>query len=267
MPPPTVAAPPPGPPQDPLATPLPGSAMNLRNDVAYPRPDDLSYGMALRFRWVSIPSSMLGVFTKKNMPVTFKGTPAAYALEVFRRKANFDMGVAVGYQALMPDDGNWLGTGKKAADDTDFVQFRSFGIITMDIAFVWHSMFTDWIGMHYGAGIGAGFTHGKILRTSSFGCTDDNLGDLSKCAPRGITCTSNSCAGAEELLIKGEGKDVDTPENPHRFTENSVPAVIPIINAQIGLDFRVPSLRGWEAKIETGFYDAFFVGGGVGYTF
>jgi hypothetical protein len=26
-------------------------------------------------------------------------------------------------------------------------------------------------------------------------------------------------------------------------------------------------VRGWEAKIEGGFYNAFFLGGGVGYTF
>jgi hypothetical protein len=265
MPPPTAAAPPPGPPQDPLATPLPGSTMNLRNDVAYPRPDDLSYGVAMRFRWVSIPSSMLSVFTKKNVPLSFKGQPGAFALEVFRRKANFDVGLAVGHQSLSPDDGNWLGTGKKAADDTDFVQFRSFGIVTIDIAFVWHSMFTDWIGMHYGAGIGVGFTHGDILRTSSFGCTDDNLGDLTRCHPRNIPCNSTSCN--ETLLLMSERKGPDIPEDPHRFPENSVPGAIPIINAVVGLDFRVPSLRGWEAKIETGFYDAFFVGGGIAYTF
>jgi len=43
--------------------------------------------------------------------------------------------------------------------------------------------------------------------------------------------------------------------------------VVPILNAVLGVDFRVPTLRGWEARIEGGFYDAFFLGGGVGYTF
>jgi hypothetical protein len=33
------------------------------------------------------------------------------------------------------------------------------------------------------------------------------------------------------------------------------------------VDFRLPQVRGWEAKLETGFYDAFFVGAAVGYTF
>ena len=35
----------------------------------------------------------------------------------------------------------------------------------------------------------------------------------------------------------------------------------------IGIDFRLPQVRGWEAKIEGGFYNAFFLGGGVAYTF
>jgi hypothetical protein len=46
-----------------------------------------------------------------------------------------------------------------------------------------------------------------------------------------------------------------------------VPPAVPIFNVQLGLDFRVPTIRGWEARIEGGFYDAFFLGGGVGYTF
>jgi len=44
-------------------------------------------------------------------------------------------------------------------------------------------------------------------------------------------------------------------------------ALIPVVNVVVGVDFRVPSIRGWEATIEGGFYDAFFLGGSVGYTF
>ena len=59
----------------------------------------------------------------------------------------------------------------------------------------------------------------------------------------------------------------DNPTDPHRFADPNVPPVLPILNMVIGIDFRLPQLRGWEAKIEGGFYDAFFLGGGVGYTF
>ncbi len=46
-----------------------------------------------------------------------------------------------------------------------------------------------------------------------------------------------------------------------------MPPALPIVNVLIGVDFRLPHVRGWEAKLEGGFYDAFFLGGGVGYTF
>jgi hypothetical protein len=46
-----------------------------------------------------------------------------------------------------------------------------------------------------------------------------------------------------------------------------VPPAVPIFNVQLGVDFRVPKLRGWEARLEGGFYDAFYLGGGIGYTF
>ncbi|HXI57670.1 MAG TPA: hypothetical protein VNO55_16510 [Polyangia bacterium] len=265
MPPPTVATPMTEAPQDALPSPTAGSPTLVRNQNEYQRPSDLSYGAAMRFRWVTVPAFMLNVFTKKNVPLGFTAFPGAWAVEAFRRKGNFDVALALGYQSMSPPDGNWLGTGKDPALDTDFVQFRGLGFISVDVSFIWHTMFTDWIGMHYGAGIGVGFRHGKILRTSDSGCTDTNLGDLTKCHPSGVICTSDSCNEAQLVAQQGKGNDI--PGDPHRFSDPDVPPAIPIINAVVGVDFRVPSLRGWEAKIEGGFYDAFFLGGGIAYTF
>jgi len=272
MPPPTAATP--APPAPDAEKPLPERQTLVRTAASYPRATDLSYGVAMRFRWVSVPAFMLNVFTRKNVPLGFRALPGAWALEMFRRKDNFDIGLAVGYQAMSPDDGNWLGTGKAADVDTDFVQFRSFGFVNIDVSFVWHAMFSDWIGMHYGAGLGVGIMHGDILRTSNYGgmpaglqatqCTDSNFGDLTQCHPLHVSCTATSCN--EQQLAATQG-GTDAPDSPHRFSESNVPSVVPIINAVIGIDFRVPSLRGWEAKIEGGFFDAFFIGGGVGYTF
>jgi hypothetical protein len=39
------------------------------------------------------------------------------------------------------------------------------------------------------------------------------------------------------------------------------------VNIALGVDFRLPNVKGWEAKLEGGFYDAFFFGFGVAYTF
>lgn len=266
MPPPTVATPTQPAPD---ALPPPGQPPTLRNPIEYPRPTDLSYGVAMRFRWVSVPASMLNVFTKKNVPLGFRALPGAWAIEGFRRKQNFDITASVGYQAMSPDDGNWLGTGKDPSVDTDYVQFRSFGFFNVDISFIWHTMFTDWIGLHYGAGLGVGIMHGQILRTSDWNqCTAENAGDPSKCHPniQNLTCSTSGCPD-KPLADSMGAPGTDDPATPHRFADPNVPSVIPIINAVIGIDFRVPSLRGWEAKIEGGFFDALFVGGGIGYTF
>jgi hypothetical protein len=222
---------------------------------------DVSYGLALRGRWVTVPSWMLGLFTKRNVPLSSYAT----AIEGFRRKGNFDFMVALGYQNMSPPDGNWLGSGHAAAVDTDYVQFKNLAIVTIDAAFVWHKMFTDWIGMHYGAGLGVGIVTGEILRTSNSGCTEANAGDVSQCHPLGVTCQNGVCS--EQQLQATQNGQPDSPGTPHRFSDGNVPPAIPIINVVLGIDFRLPNVRGWEARIEGGFYDAFFLGGGVGYTF
>ena len=49
--------------------------------------------------------------------------------------------------------------------------------------------------------------------------------------------------------------------------ETNVPPAVPIVNVVnvvVGVDFRVPTIDGWEAKIEAGFFDAFLPGAGRG---
>ena len=61
---------------------------------------------------------------------------------------------------------------------------------------------------------------------------------------------------------------VCTPESAlsHNASSDVLP-LIPIVNLMAGVDFRLPDVKGWEAKLEVGFYDAFFAGLGIGYTF
>ncbi|HLK92567.1 MAG TPA: hypothetical protein VKZ18_21915 [Polyangia bacterium] len=222
------------------ATPKPAVA-DLGEELPVQRPADLAYGVAARLVWVSVPSWLLNQFTKKNVPLSSWGT----GISAFRRHGNFDIALSFNYQNMSPADGNWLGSSATAATDVSFLHFDNFVMYGIDFSFIWHAFFTNWFGMHYGAGLGVGIMGGHIIRTKALdmNCTDANAGDPNQ-------CTHNSTAS---LMSTNYLTDV--------------PAAVPILNAVLGVDFRVPTLRGWEARIEGGFYDAFFLGGGVGYTF
>jgi hypothetical protein len=236
-------------PTDDEATGAPGAAtetpvkpaVDLGEELPVVRPSDLSYGVAARLVWVSVPSWLLNQFTKHNVPLSSWGT----GLQVFRRKGNFDIALAFNYQNMSPPDGNWLGSSAKPETDVSFLHFSNFALYGFDASFIWHAFFTDWFGMHYGAGVGIGILGGHIQRIKALdgNCTAANAGDPSQ-------CTHNSTAST-----------MSTEPLP------DVPAAVPILNAVLGVDFKVPTLRGWEARLEGGFYDAFFLGGGVGYTF
>lgn len=211
--------------------------VDLGEELPVQRPADLSYGVAARLVWVSVPGWLLNQFTKHNVPLSSWGT----GIQAFRRKGNFDIALSFNYQNMSPADGNWLGSNANATTDVSFLHFNSFALYGFDASFIWHAFFTDWFGMHYGAGVGVGILGGDIQRTKNqnMDCTDANVGDPTQCTP--------------------------TPSTKAPLQD--VPAAVPILNAVLGVDFRVPTLRGWEARLEGGFYDAFFLGGGVGYTF
>jgi hypothetical protein len=59
----------------------------------------------------------------------------------------------------------------------------------------------------------------------------------------------------------------DSPATPRRFRENSIPPAIPILNLVFGVDFRIPQAPGLEFRLDAGFFDALFLGGGVGYIY
>jgi hypothetical protein len=229
------------------------------------RARDVSYGVAYRLRWVSVPKWMLNAFTTQNVPLSSWAT----ALEFFRRKGAFDFIVSVGYQDMSPSDGNWLGRGHDGSVDTDYVQFKDLAFWGIDASFVWHTFFNDWVGIHYGAGIGLGIVTGHMYRTSDGtpGCST-NPGDVNACHPVGATCANGFCTDKELNALNPTGNaSTDTNLTPHRFADGNVPSAIPIVNVLVGVDFRLPNVRGWEARLEGGFYDAFFLGGTVAYTF
>ncbi len=217
------------------------------------------FGGAFRARYVTLPGWFLGMFTKASRALHSYGV----GLEGFRRKRDSEdrnrfteMSLALGFQSMGPPDGNWLGKGKDPLYDTDWVQFKNFGFWTIDFSYLGRQFFNDVIGIHYGAGLGLAIVQGDVLRTSSQNCNEKNL---STCRPQ---CGDHTCSEAE--LKDSEGAK-DAWNDPHRFREGSIPAVIPLINLVAGVDFRIPTVPGLEFRVEGGFYNAFFLGGGVAY--
>ena len=270
MPAPTESAPPPAGEAGPVV-----SAGELAEEAPVQRAADVSYGVAARGRWVSVPGWMLNLFTEQNVPLSSWGS----GIEFFRRKANFDLILSFSYQNMSPPDGNWLGKGHPADIDTDYVRFNNLSLLGTDVSFVWHTNFNDWFGMHYGAGIGIAWVRGDILRISNGvprnadgspgqgpnACTEQNAGNINQCYPTGVTPN-----GSDTLPLPPQAVITDIPDtqqNPRLFRDGNKPPVLPIVNLLIGVNFRLPQVRGWEARIEGGFYNAFFLGGAVGYTF
>jgi hypothetical protein len=231
-------------------------------------PNAAKYGLAFRARWISVPSWFLGLFTQKNVPLS----SYSVGLEGYRRKVDRDdphrtweLAVGIGFQDMSMPDGYWLGKGKDANVDTDLVQAKNFGLITMDAAFVSRQYFSRYFGIHYGAGLGLAVVRGKILRTSARpdgngGFTVVNRNGQQMCGPSATNCNEN-------LLTQSQGQPDNGPGDPHRFEETSVPGAIPIINLLFGVDFPIPDAKGLEFRLEGGFFDAFFLGGAAGYVF
>ena len=216
------------------------------------------YGLGVRARWTSVPKWMLGLFLNQSVPLSSYTIGA----EGFRRTGNFDFVLGLAWQSLSPPDGNWLGKGNPSSTDTDYVQFKGLGAVSVDAAFILHSEFNEYVGMHYGGGVGLGIITGRMLRTSngSGGCVG-NAGSVEDCHP--VVCPTGPCTEGQLLATEG---GQDSAGTPSRFEEKRVPSIYPIVNVITGLDVRVPSIPDMAFKIDVGyFFPYFFVGGGVAY--
>jgi len=249
------AAPPPPTPEETSA-----AAPAVSTEVAA-GPRDVVYGAGARLRWVSVPSWMLGLFTKENQSLSSYGI----AGEFFRRKGEMDIMFGLSYQRMGPPDGNWLGKGHDANIDTDLVQFRNFGFVGIDANLIWRSVISEYVAFRYGAGLGLAIMTGQMLRTSAANCTEQNKGDVTVCKP--IVCRGTRCTEAELAASSRTGTIDNGPGDPHRFKDSNVPGAIPILNLVTGFDFHMPQDEGLELRLEGGFYDAFFLGMAAGYLF
>lgn len=222
------------------------------------------YGLGVRARWVSVPTWLLGIFLNQSKSLS----SYTLGIEGFRRRGDFDFVLGVAWQSLSPPDGNWLGKGKDPVTDTDFVQFRGLGAVSVDAAFILRTELNPYVSLHYGGGIGLGIVTGKMMRTSDGtpGCAT-SPGDTNACTPIiPPTCTATATTACPVSVINGSGGMSDGPQHGSQFRDDNVPTVYPIVNLVTGLDFRIPNADGLEFKVEVGyFFPYFFAGGGVTY--
>lgn len=222
--------------------------------------EDVQYGVGSRLRWISVPRWFLGMFTAQNEPVSSVGV----GLEAFRRRGDTDLVLGFGWQSMSPRDGNWLGKGKNPGIDTDYVQAPGVGLVSLDFSVMRHEKFSEYVGMHFGAGLGLALVTGTIYRTSSGPfCNAQNAGDESKCYP---AYNGNASTPVPKDKLASTSGSTDSAQSPSRFVETGKPPVFPILNVTLGIDFRIPNVRGLEVRpLELGWFDAFFIGGGLAY--
>jgi len=210
-----------------------------------------TYGVGFHVRAIMIHKWFLGLFLKESTPLNSVG----FGGEFVRRKGNFDLVASVDFGFYSPRDGNYLGKGKNAATETDYVDFRGLNILAFAVHFIWHHEFTPWLSLVYGAGVGVGVVLGGLYRVSndSSRCTPENAGNINQCFPRGMDPSKR-----EEWLATHPGTGGDSPENPALFKEDDVWPVIPVVHLLVGLNFKISDQ--FSVRVDGGFRDAFYVG-------
>ena len=221
--------------------------------VKPPRAEGEPYwSLGARLRYIAVPGFL--EFTQVNHPLN----SASFALEGIRRKGDADIVFALDFSFMSPPDGNWLGNGKNAATDTDFLQFKGLNVIGFEATWIWHVALNNWAQFEWGVGGGLGIVTGKLLRISdgSPGCSS-NPGDVTACHP--IVCATGPCTDAELAAHQApSGVHSDSPTAPQQFEDDNVPPVIPIIHILVGGVFQVSDKV--RVRVEGGFHDAFFLG-------
>ena len=230
-----------------LALGLPGSVLEAQAEPLVPlaqnQPREITpHALALRARWVTVPSWSISPFTDER-----KGLDGGFGvgLEYLYRRAGFDVVVSVDYSWLNPPDGNFRGKGNDPATETHFLTFRNLSSLSADVSLIGHWNVLPWLEIRFGGGLGLGGVFGDISQiTNNSGCTVENGGDPSRCYPKNVGPLNNpdNVAALEQRFgcAGGDGR-LDTPQSPCYRRVDTYPMnarVIPVINTLIGLRFK-----------------------------
>lgn len=191
----------------------------------------------LRGRWVFIPDALLNKFYTHHPSYSTFST----AIEFIWRKAgrSYDLVFSLDYTSAMFPSANWVkngslvGTVDLGDNAADYTQIN-LHFLSLDVTFVYPINIGRYVQFLLGAGFGIGVLLGNITSTDL----------LPTCAP-----PLSECQHWRQVTKS-------TVSLPSR--------VWPVVNLLVGFNVRY---KGFQFKVESGFRNALFLGGAVGYQF
>jgi hypothetical protein len=221
------------------------------------------FGFGAHVRGIFLPSGLLKLGLQAGTYLASVSTGGEFVW----RRPSFDLVAAVNFGFYSLRDGNFVGKSKEISTDTDYVQFKNFNMLAFSVTAVWHYKFLPWLSLVYGAGLGLAIRLGDIYRISNGGggagkggCTPDNVQDINQCYPKGMDLNNR-----EKWLAENSGSGADTPSDPHRFREDDVWPVFPVVHLMVGLNFKISEQ--FSVRVDGGIYNALYAGATLHYFF
>lgn len=214
------------------------------------------YGLGFRTRYITIPGFLFAAFTDE---ATSMHSYAIAGEFTWWKRGRHTLLSSFEFASYSPEDGNFLGKGENPEAKTDYIQFRDLNMISVDATWVWEHEFSPKIALVWGVGLGAMFPMGQVFRASAQGCTADNAGDESQCAPAG--CEDGVCTVSDIDALTTMADPFAEP-NDAAFEQELWP-VYPLLNLLVGARFQLH--RHFQMRIDGGFHNALFLGAAATY--
>jgi hypothetical protein len=251
----------------------PNDPQAVRQDPGQQKP----HALALRARWVTVPGWSLAPYTDAHTQLNDGWSLAA---EYIYLMPKFDVVVSLDYSWLNPANGNYLGKGNNAGNDTHFLAFDKLSSLSIDVSLIGHWNLTNWMEIRFGAGLGLGVVFGNIYQiNSNQRCTLGNVNDLGTCYPDTFAYKGTNYdvhnpypeQTPSSLYCNPDLSDstADTAQTPCLRRIETYPMtgrVVPVLNVLLGFRFRAH--RNVYIHLETGWrLVGFYLGAGPEFRF
>lgn len=237
-----------------MATPAQAQYVDPNDDVRFEseKQSDNEFMILARARAVKIPDFLLGIFFDEHASHWDGGVNnMSYGAEfVWRKNGEYEFSLGIDYADLSMASDFWRESGKSrtAAEFTEI----DLQVVSVVFSSYWFWDVQEWFSPFVGGGIGPGIVMGDIKK---FKATPG-----SPCYNQ-LDANSAGYDSPECLNANGEPNpgsfDVANPK-----IEDSVPAVLPILNVSGGARFNLGKYA--VLKLEAGFYTYVFAGASIG---